>query len=54
MDQVAETTHLVNIRGPWADREKQEPPDWQETTHFWGDEYPRGRQRWEKMGLSGI
>ena len=29
-----ETSHLINSGGPRADKERQEPPDWQETTHF--------------------
>ena len=40
-----ETTHLSNNGGPWADKEKQEPPDWQETTHFGGNKRHGDRQR---------
>ena len=32
-------------RGPWTDKEKQEPPDWQEAAHFLSDKYPGSRQR---------
>ena len=46
-----EIPHLVNKKGPWADR-KQETSGLIRTQTFWGNKCPGGRQR--KVGKGGI
>lgn len=48
-----ESMQLVNMRGsPWADKEKQEPPDWRETTHLRAISILEpDKERWGKAGI---
>ena len=41
--------------GPWADKEKQEPLDWQETINFGVTKVVEAdKERWGKAGISSI
>ena len=43
--QMAGNHSSCKQKSPWVDKEKQEPPDWWETTTFGGDKCPEGRKR---------
>ena len=47
-----EIKHLVNSEGPYADKEKQEPSDRQETDTILNDKGLKSRQR--KVGKMGV